>query len=580
MMSAASSSFIIVPQGRRVNNPYGDRPGEIAFSPEFRYILSEMTGVHYKKRFLKGLVIALRIVLSYKLSRFVWMFLSRERRAGRLRELHRKNAVLIREKALEMKGVMIKVGQFLSSRKDFLPDEFIEELSELQDRVPPHDFSEIRQRIIDELGSPPEDIFAEFEREPIAAASLGQVHRAVLKDGREAAVKVQYPGIEAIIETDIKMFEVLIRLMRGRMGWIDLRVLHEEFSRIVRAELDYVQEGRNAERFRLNFSMDERVVIPRVYWQFSSAKVLSLEFVGGIKITECVVIKASGVDCRMLVNLLVETYAKMIFVHGFLHCDPHPGNIFVGEGPTIVFVDFGMVQAITDATRRNLRRYANAIVENDAAGIVEALEKLGFLIEGADYTKIAEVTQDLIDKYRYSTPEELKSLTVDDISEEIDNVLGVISNFQVPNYFILLMRTIGMLNGMAYRLSPEVNIIEISKPYVRAFFRGTREEGINEVFASLRKKFLEFADFPSQAHKFLVKANRGDLSFKIGKADMQGMARQLTSLSDVMLLVILTVNASTAALFFAFLGNQTASIIAAGSAVLLSFFSVYKLLKR
>jgi len=539
-----------------------------------------MAQIHYRKRFLKGLFIALRIILSYKLARIAGIFLSHELKSARLSRLHRRNAALIREKALEMKGVMIKVGQFLSSRKDFLPDEYIEELSELQDQVPPHDFGEIRQRIIDELGSVPEEIFAEFEKEPIAAASLGQVHRAVLKDGREAAVKVQYPGIEKIIETDIKMFEVLINLMRGRMGWINLRVLHEEFSKIVRAELDYVQEGRNAEKFRLNFSPDERIVIPRVYWEFSSGKVLTLEFVGGIKITECAVIKASGVDCRMLVNLLVETYAKMIFVHGFFHCDPHPGNIFVGEGPTIVFVDFGMVQAITDVTRRNLRRYANAIVENDVTGIVEALEKLGFLIEGADYRTIADVTRDLIDKYRYSTPEELKSLTVDDIGEEINNIRGVINNFQVPNYFILLIRTIGMLNGMAYRLNPEVNIIEIAKPYIKEFFLGAREESIKQAFVTLKRKLSELADLPSQTHAFLKKANRGELSFRIGKADMRGMSNRLTSLSDVLLLVILTVNASTAALFFAFLGNQTPSLVAAGSAVFLSLLAVYKLLKK
>jgi len=539
-----------------------------------------MAGFRYRQRFLKGLLIALRILISYRISRLVSIFLPYERAVTRLSALHRRNAALIREKALEMKGVMIKVGQFLSSRKDFLPDEYIEELSQLQDQVPPHDFAEIRQRIIDELGSAPEEIFSEFEKEPIAAASLGQVHRAVLKDGREAAVKVQYPGIEEIIETDIMMFRVLIGILRGRMGWINLRVLHEEFSKIVRTELDYVQEGRNAERFRLQFSADERVVIPRVYWDFSRGKVLTLEFVGGIKITECGVIKASGMDCRMLVSLLVETYAKMIFVHGFFHCDPHPGNIFVREGPTVVFVDFGMVQTITDATRRNLRRYANAIVENDAAGIVESLEKMEFLIEGADYGAIADVTQDLIDKYRYKTPEELKTLTVDDIGEEINTIRTVINNFQVPNYFILLMRTIGMLNGMAYRLNPDVNIIEIAKPYIKEFFRGGQAEGMNQAFVSLRKKLLELADIPSQAHTFLRKANRGDLSFRIGKSDMQGLANRLTSLSDVLLLVILTVNASTAALFFAFLGNQTTSVIAAGSAVLLSLISVFRLLKR
>lgn len=539
-----------------------------------------MAMIHYRKRFLKGLLIALRILISYRLARVAGIFFSAERKAARLRLLHRQNAVLIREKALEMKGVMIKVGQFLSSRKDFLPDEYIEELSELQDQVPPHDFREIRQRIIDELGSAPEDIFSEFETEPIASASLGQVHRAVLKDGREAAVKVQYPGIEKVIETDIKMFEVFIKLVGGRLGWINLRVLHEEFSRIIRAELDYVQEGRNAERFRTNFSADTRVVIPRVFWDFSRGKVLTLEYVGGIKITECAVIKASGMDCALLVNLLVETYARMIFVHGFFHGDPHPGNIFVREGPTIVFVDFGMVQAITDTTRRNLRRYANAIVDNDAAGIVEALEKMGFLIEDADYGVITEVTQDLIDKYRYSTPEELKALDLDDIGDEINNIRGVIHNFQVPYYFMLLLRTVGMLNGMAYRLNPDLNIIEISRPYIKEFFMGTREEGISHVLVSLKKRLSELVDLPSQAHAFLRKASRGELSFRIGKGDMKGIATQLTSVSDVLLLVILTVNASTAGLFFALMGNQTPSLVAAGSAVLLSLLSVYRLLKR
>lgn len=561
--------------------PQGAIGGEIAIRHEFRYILSEIMGVvQYRKRFLKGLFIALRILVSYKLTRLAGLFRSSDGRTRRLRALHLKNATLIREKALEMKGVMIKVGQFLSSRIDFLPDEYIEVLADLQDQVPPHDFQEIRQRIIEELGTPPEDLFAEFDREPLAAASLGQVHRAVLKDGREAAVKVQYPGIEKIIETDIKMFEALIGLLRGKMGWIDLRVLHEEFSRTVREELDYAQEGRNAERFRMMFSDDHRVVIPRVYWEYSRGKVLTLEFVGGLKISECSAIKATGMDCGALVNLLAETYARMIFVHGFFHSDPHPGNIFVSEGPTLVFVDFGMVQTISDKTRRNLRKYARAIVENDTAGILEALEKLGFLIEGADYKAIADVTQDLIDKYRYSTPEQLKSLTVDDIGEEIRNVRGVIDNFQVPNYFMLLGRTIGMLNGMAYRLNPDVNIIEIGKPYIREFFKGSAEDSINQVFETVRKKFMELMDLPSQAHAFLRKANRGELSVRIGKAEIQGVTRQLTSLSDVMLLVILTVNASSAGLFFAMLGNQTSSVIAAGSAVLLSLLSVYRLMKR
>jgi predicted unusual protein kinase regulating ubiquinone biosynthesis (AarF/ABC1/UbiB family) len=150
----------------------------------------------------------------------------------------------------------------------------------------------------------------------------------------------------------------------------------------------------------------------------------------------------------------------------------------------------------------------------------------------------------------------------------------------VPNYFILLGRTIGMLNGMAYRLNPEVNIIEIGKPYIREFFRGTQEDNMNQIISTLKKKLLELADLPSQTHAFLKKANRGELSFRIGKAEIQGVTKQLTSLSNVMLLVILTVNASTAALFFELLGNQAPSLLAAGSAVILSLVSVVRLLKR
>jgi ubiquinone biosynthesis protein len=246
----------------------------------------------------------------------------------------------------------------------------------------------------------------------------------------------------------------------------------------------------------------------------------------------------------------------------------------------VVFVDFGMVQAITVSTRKDLRQYASAIVDNDVSGIVESLEKLGFLIDGADYEAIADATQDLIDKYRYSTPEQLKSLTVDDIGEEIDNVRAVINNFQVPNYFILLLRTIGMLNGMAYRLNPEANIIEISKPYIKEFFWGPRGEGIEHLFDSLRKRVTDLVDLPSQAHAFLKKANRGDLSFKIARDEIRGVATRLTSLSDVMLLVILTVTASSAGLFFALLGDKTPATVAAGMSLFLGLLSVFRLIRR
>jgi ubiquinone biosynthesis protein len=535
--------------------------------------------IHYRKRFLKGLFIALWILFSYKTAPLITLFRSTEAKSLYLKKLHKRNASLIREKAIEMKGVMIKVGQFLSSRIDFLPDEYISELSQLQDQVPPHDYAEIRKQIIDALGKPPEDIFADFDPDPIAAASLGQVHSALLKSGQKAAVKIQYPGIEKIIETDIKMFGVLIKIMSGRYGRINLKILHEEFSRIIRAELDYIQEGKNAERFKKNFSGDERIIIPSVLWDYTREKVLTLEFVDGIKITECGMVETSAIDCREVVSLLAEAYSKMIFIHGFFHGDPHPGNIFIREGPKLVFVDFGMVQAIPNTIKRELRRFAGSLVERNTAGTIESLERMGFIIEGADYGALSSVAQSLIDKYRDITPAELKALTVDDIAGEINAIFGIIEYIQIPNNFILLGRTIGILNGIAFKLNPEVNIIEIGKPYIKEFLRGSREEQIKELMQDLKGKVSALLDIPLQLNEFLTKANRGDLSFKLSKPEIQQITGQFKSLTDVMMLVILTVTTAVSASFFVLLGNKTPALIAAGASVILGLLSVFRLMK-
>ncbi len=538
-----------------------------------------MTKLHYRKRFLKGLFTALRILLSYRVAHILTVFRSPEAKSAYLKKLHQKNASLIRERAIEMKGVMIKVGQFLSSRIDFLPDEYISELSQLQDQVPPHDYREIRRQIIYALGAPPEDIFSDFNVEPIAAASLGQVHRAVLKDGRKAAVKIRYPGIEKIIETDIGMFGLLIKIVGGRYGRINLKLLHEEFSRIVRAELDYIQEGKNAERFKKNFAEDERIIIPSVQWDYTREKVLTLEFVDGIKITECDEVKASGIDCKKVVNLLAETYAKMIFVHGFFHGDPHPGNIFVREGPKLVFVDFGMVQAIPYSIKRELRRFAGYLVDRNTAGTIESLESMGFIIQGADYGALTDVAQSLIDRYRDMTPTDLKALTIDDISTEIDNIVSIIKYIQIPNNFILLGRTIGILNGISFKLNPEINIIEIGKPYIKEFLSGSREERVREVLQGLKGKAAALWDLPSQLNDFVTKASRGELSFKLAKPEIEQITGQFKSLTDVMMLVVLTVTAAASSLFLILLGGKTPALVAAGISVVLGLLSVFRLMK-
>jgi len=539
-----------------------------------------MNGIHYKKRFLKGLLIALRIIISYGLFNILTILMAGYKKEQRLKALHRRNAVFFREKAIEMKGVMIKVGQFLSSRVDFLPDEYTSELSLLQDSIPPHDYSKIRERMIEELSAPPENVFLSFDKDPIAAASLGQVHEAVLKDGQRVAVKIQYPDIEKIIETDIRTLKAVIRLFRGRFGRINFDMLHEEFSRILRAELNYLEEGKNAERFSQNFEGDEKVIFPRVYWEYTTKHVLTLEFVEGIKITEYDVLKASGIDSKEIATLLGEVYSRMIYLHGFFHGDPHPGNIHVQPGPRLVFVDFGIVQAIPERIKRELRRFANAIVERDPENAVDSLRKMGFILEGADYKAIIDFAQSLMDKYRDITPKELKELTVDHIYKEIENVINVLDFIQIPNNFILLGRTIGILNGISSKLNPEVNIIEIGTPFIKDFLRGGKMEQIELVLKDLKDTGIKLWRIPSLMDEFFHRANRGDLVVKMSHSDTEKITDQFASITRIMMLVILTVTTAVAALFFEMIHQRVLAIAAAGSSIILGIISVLRLMRK
>jgi predicted unusual protein kinase regulating ubiquinone biosynthesis (AarF/ABC1/UbiB family) len=539
-----------------------------------------MNGIHYKKRFLKGLFIALRILSSYVFFNLFSFVTAGYKKELRLKALHRRNAIFFREKALEMKGILIKVGQFLSSRVDFLPDEYTSELSLLQDSIPPHDYNGIKKRIIEELGAPPEDVFLKFNTVPIAAASLGQVHEAILMDGQKVAVKIQYPEIEKIIETDIRMLKAVIRLFRGKFGHINFDTLHAEFSRILRAELNYLEEGKNAERFSQNFEGDERVIFPNVHWGYTTKHVLTLEFVEGIKITEYDSLKASGINCEDVATLLGEVYSRMIYLHGFFHGDPHPGNINVQHGPKLAFVDFGIVQAIPERIKSELRKFANAIVERNPGDAVDSLRKMGFILEGADYRAMIDLAQSLMDKYRDITPRELKKLTIDDIWKEIEHGIEIIEFIQIPNNFILLGRTIGILNGIAFKLNPEVNIIEIGTPFIKEFLRGGTREQIETILKELKDTSIKLWRIPSHLDEFLYRANRGDLMVRMSHSDIEKTADQFTFITRILMMVILTVTMAVAALFFEMIHQRVLAVIAAASSITLGLLSVLKLMRK
>lgn len=261
------------------------------------------------------------------------------------------------ETALELGGVLIKLGQYLSARFDLLPDIWIQELSRLQDAVPAVDFSDLRPIIEQDLGGKLEDLFLEFNQSPLASASLGQVHEARLPDGSRVAVKVRRPGIELIIEADLEALNRVIDFLKRRtdLGKLaDLKGIAREFETTLRRELDYTKEAKNAERFKANLQKLKYVYVPQIYWKFSSNRVVTTEFIDGIKITNYHAIDEAGLDRHKIARILSNCYLNQLFIDGFFHADPHPGNLFVRPGPygvQVVFIDFGMVGDISDSMR-------------------------------------------------------------------------------------------------------------------------------------------------------------------------------------------------------------------------------------
>jgi predicted unusual protein kinase regulating ubiquinone biosynthesis (AarF/ABC1/UbiB family) len=504
-----------------------------------------MRRFYYQVRFVRGVALFLRILLSYKFFSMRNSFVSPAVRKERLKELHAKNAFVLRERMIEMRGVLIKIGQFLSSRVDILPEEYTTELSKLQDRVPPADITDIMKRVVEEIG-PPEDVFASFDETPIASASLGQVHRASLKSGERIAVKVQYPGIREVIASDIRTFHFIIKLLKIFYRRINLDVIFSEFSRIIHEELDYIQEGKNAEAFARNFSDNPKIRIPAVYWPFTTSKVLTLEFLEGTKITDFDTIDAQGIDRKKVARALAEAYCQMFFIDGLYHGDPHPGNIFVRPGPEIVLVDFGMVARISTPKKEGLKRAFTAIMERDSVELVRALVDMGFIPLTRDIQPLVQFVDRIFVKYRDISPSEFKALDVEEMGNDIMEALRLSPSIQIPNDFILFGRVMGILNGLGSQLDPDTNIIEIAAPFAKRFITAG-EMSAASLFGHAGIAARSLMRLPKLLSDFLVTTGRNETRVEITSRDMVGELKILSRIGKGLILAFLTVGAGLAA---------------------------------
>lgn len=434
--------------------------------------------------------------------------------------------------AIEMGGVMIKLGQFLSSRVDVLPPEITEELQGLQDEVPPESWPRIQEVLQAELG----DIgsrFARFDETPLAAASLGQAHRAWLKPeesdealGDAVVVKVQRPFIEQIVEIDLAALRVVARwIMRyrpiGRRA--DVPALLEEFARTLWEELDYISEADNVERFAAMYAGSQEVIIPAVYREHSTAHVIVLEDVEAIKVTDLEQIAAVGIDTKQVAERLLETYFLQIFKEGFFHADPHPGNLFIRPYPEsiwdraeprqfwLIFVDFGMVGRVPDLMGDNLRKVLVSVTQRDAFQLTEAYKDMGFFLPGADLERITEAQETLLNRIWGRNLLELSRPDPKEIQElglEFRDLLFEFP-FQVPQDFVYLGRCLGMVSGLVSLLDPEINPwyqIEKFGQDLIASQKG-REFSVETALAMIRPYFTA----PARVQRLLEMAEKGRL---------------------------------------------------------------------
>ena len=392
-----------------------------------------------------------------------------------MRKRYTRFAVRFRSLAIRMGGVMIKVGQFLSSRVDVLPEYIVNELSNLQDEVPAEPFQNIQTVIESEFHKPFDQIYQDFAQTPSAAASLGQVHMAVLFSGETVAVKVQRYNIQKIVDTDLSALRTVI-------GWLkhwkeiskraDVIALFKEFSLVLLDELDYLKEAENARKFAEMFKDDAGVRVPKVYAEFTTRCVLTLEDVRFIKITDYDQITNAGIDRKEVASRLLETYLRQIFIESFFHADPHPGNLFVeppGEdhGWRLVFVDFGMVGRITPHVRNAMREMVIAVVSQDAERMVKSFVEIGAILPGADLKRLEEVMRILFQQFWGKTMDELRSMDHREMHRVAYQFRDVMyeNPFQIPENLIYLGRCIAILSGMCTGLYPGFNLFQELLPF-------------------------------------------------------------------------------------------------------------------
>jgi ubiquinone biosynthesis protein len=450
------------------------------------------------------------------------------------------NAERFRLALTELDATFIKLGQALSTRPDLLPADWIVELSKLQDAAPAAPFPQIRDVICEELGSPPEEIFATFDSEPMASASIGQVHRATLKNGHRVIVKVVRPGIPELCEQDLDILGGMAEFAEGhsQLGRdYDVAGLADEFAYRLRNELDYTVEGSNADLFRRNFAGDKGIYIPRVYWRWTTQRVLTMEWLDGIKVSDLAALDAAGIDRHAVAENAVRLMLREVFEFGFFHADPHPGNVLVLADGSTGLLDFGMVGRLTPKLQDILLRMILAIAANDAEGFTDELYSMGAVRMRTKRPALQRDLAHFLDRYVTGS---IKELATADAGREILSI-AFKHRLQLPSELIMLIRVLTMSEGLGVMLDPDFRLFEFAEPYLKKFW--TERRSPTALASKIGKSALDATelalDLPHRVALLLEKIERGELDVTIHVEEISTAVRQLQKMANRLAISIL-----------------------------------------
>jgi len=427
-----------------------------------------MLGRSHLARALRVALLAARIYLGYKLIslREKRLGLSSERAEALRRSHHTWSARNIYATAVRLQGPMIKLAQVIGSRPDLVPDEYVQVLSRLQDRVPPRPYSVVRQVLERELGRP-EEVFTEFEPEPVAAASWAQVHRARLHDGRRVAVKVQYPDMEGVVRVDLATLRLLLSILNRLERGLDFMPIVEELQEFIPQELDFLREAENAQAMARVFADWPNVVVPAVVRECTTRRVLVLEYVDGVKVSDVAAMQRLGIDPQQVAQLLLEVYCQQILVHGFFNADPHPGNFLVQPGPRLVLLDFGLCRRLPPEFHRGYLRLTRAMLTGQPDELVQAFTDLGFRTQRWDPDLLVAFRESFLARARPGYAYADGSL----VAAADARLLRLFRQNPLVGYpreVVLIMRAVGLLSGLGRSLDSRADWIGLTLRYLPA----------------------------------------------------------------------------------------------------------------